>query len=104
MGLLGALTDAGPMNQRRLSELTLIDKSSVVLFLDALEADGWVRRVRDPNDRRAHIVEMTEEGAEKFRKLGDKMKLVQDAFLEPLSPEERILIRDLLQRLGSDRA
>ena len=40
LGVLGAIIDAGPMNQRRLSELTMIDKSSIVLFLDALEQGG----------------------------------------------------------------
>src|SRR3954453_2214138 len=63
MGILGALTDRGGMSQRRLCDVTLIEKSSMVLFLDALEAGGWVRRVRDPGDRRAHLVEMSEEGA-----------------------------------------
>lgn len=100
LGVLGALTDAGPMNQRRLSELTLIDKSSMVLLLDALEQGGWVRRVRDPADRRAHIVEMTKEGAERFAALGVKLKKVQNEFLAPLDAEEQELLVDLLFRLG----
>src|SRR5437868_3673008 len=66
LGVLGALTDRGPMSQRQLSELTLIEKSSMVLFLDALEEGGWVRRVRNSADRRAHIVEVTPEGAARF--------------------------------------
>ena len=102
LGVLGALTDAGPMNQRRLSALTLIDKSSMVLFLDDLEQDGWVRRVRDPGDRRAHIVEITEEGAARFAALGVKLKDVQDRFLAPLEEDERKHLVDLLTRLGSD--
>jgi DNA-binding MarR family transcriptional regulator len=101
LGVLGALTDAGPMNQRRLSELTLIEKSSMVLFLDTLEESGWVRRVRDPSDRRAHIVEVTEEGAAKFAVLGVKLKAVQDHFLAPLNEAERHLLVDLLSRVGS---
>jgi DNA-binding MarR family transcriptional regulator len=102
LGVLGALTDAGPMNQRRLSELTLIEKSSMVLFLDTLEDGGWVRRVRDPGDRRAHIVEITEEGAGRFAALGVKLKAVQDRFLAPLDESERDLLADLLSRLGSN--
>ena len=100
LGVLGALTDAGAMNQRRLSELTLIDKSSIVLFLDSLERDGWVRRVRDPEDRRAHIVEITREGAKKFTALGTKLKKVQDQFLSPLNKHEQKALVDLLMRLG----
>jgi DNA-binding MarR family transcriptional regulator len=102
LAVLGALTDRGPMSQRRLTELTLIEKSSMVLFLDALEEGGWVRRVRDPEDRRAHIVETTRDGAARFAKLGVKLKAVQDRFLARLSPSERERLVDLLTRLGSD--
>jgi DNA-binding MarR family transcriptional regulator len=101
LGVLGALTEAGPMNQRRLSDITSIDKSSIVLFLDDLEQGGWVRRVRDPDDRRAHIVEVTTQGAKRFAALGVKLKKVQDQFLSPLSEEEQALLVELLARLGS---
>jgi DNA-binding MarR family transcriptional regulator len=102
LGVLGALTDAGPMNQRGLSELTLIDKSSMVIFLDGLERGGWVRRVRDPEDRRAHIVEITDDGAARFAALGVKLKAVQDRFLAPLDGQERETLVDLLIRLATD--
>src|SRR4051812_20752001 len=96
MGVLGALTDRGGMSQRRLGEITQIEKSSMVLFLDALEAGGWVRRVRDPDDRRAHIVELTEEGAARFAAIAPRMKDVQDNFLAPLDERERAQLVDLL--------
>jgi DNA-binding MarR family transcriptional regulator len=102
LAVIGALTDRGPMSQRRLSELTLIEKSSMVLFLDALEDGGWVRRVRDPEDRRAHIVEITRDGAARFAKLGVKLKAVQDRFLARLSLREQYSLADMLTRLGSD--
>src|SRR6266542_1821887 len=102
LAVLGALTDRGAMSQRRLSELTHVEKSSMVLFLDALEDAGWVRRVRDPDDRRAHIVEITRDGAARFAKLGVKLKAVQDRFLARLSPSERECLVDMLARLGSD--
>jgi DNA-binding MarR family transcriptional regulator len=99
LAVLGALSDRGGMSQRRLGEITLIEKSSMVLFIDTLEAGGWVRRVRDPLDRRAHIVEMTEQGAARFATLGGRMKAVQDAFLTPLDETDRARLIDLLVRL-----
>ncbi|MGN6422178.1 MAG: MarR family transcriptional regulator [Asticcacaulis sp.] len=46
---------AAPCRSRSvLSKVTGIEKSSVVLFLDALEKDGWVERRPHPGDRRAH--------------------------------------------------
>jgi DNA-binding MarR family transcriptional regulator len=89
------------MNQRRLSEVTMIEKSSMVLFLDTLERSGWVRRVRDANDRRAQIVEMTESGAARFGEVGKKLKAAQDDFVEPLTEAELDQLTGLLARLGS---
>lgn len=100
LAVLGALDDRGPMNQRRLTEVTRVEKSSMVIFVDMLEAGGWVRRVRDSSDRRAQIVELTEEGLGKFRLLGPKMQDVQDRFLEPLSPEEQAMLVSLLMRVS----
>jgi DNA-binding MarR family transcriptional regulator len=100
LAVLGALADKGAMSQRRLGEVAQIEKSSLVLFLDALEAGGWVKRVVDPHDRRAHCVRLTAKGAAKFRKLGPSLKAVQDRFLMPLTAAERVQLVDLLQRLA----
>ena len=102
MGILGALSDRGGMSQRRLGEITQIEKSSIVLFVDALEAGGWVRRVADPEDRRAHIVEMTQEGAARFTALGLRMQEVQDAFVAPLDESERDQLVALLIKVTDD--
>ena len=101
LAILGALSDKGPMSQRQLGEVAQIEKSSLVLFLDSLEQDGWVKRDANPFDRRSHHVRLTESGAAKFRKLGPALKKVQDQFLAPLTLRERAQLIDLLQRLGA---
>ncbi len=100
LAVLGALADMGEMSQRQLGEVAQIEKSSLVLFLDLLEAGGWVKRDVDPSDRRANCVRLTAKGATEFRKLGPSLKKVQDRFLSPLSAAERIRLVDLLQRLA----
>ncbi|MGA7674727.1 MAG: MarR family winged helix-turn-helix transcriptional regulator [Rhizomicrobium sp.] len=100
LAVLGALADMGEMSQRQLGEVAQIEKSSLVLFLDLLEAGGWVKRGVNPHDRRAHCVRLTAKGAAEFRKLGPALKKVQDRFLSPLTAAERVQLVDLLQRLG----
>lgn len=100
LAVLGALADRGGMSQTRLCELARIEKSSMVIFVDALEAGGWVRRERDPQDRRAHIVQLTPEGARKFAALGSKLYRAQQQFLQPLNAAEVASLTDLLKRLG----
>jgi DNA-binding MarR family transcriptional regulator len=102
LAILGALNDRGSMSQRRLGDLTHIEKSSMVLFVDALEAGGWVRRVRDPKDRRAHKVALTAQGSRKFVELGLRLKGMQDDFLAPLTEKERETLVALLVRLTTD--
>jgi DNA-binding MarR family transcriptional regulator len=100
LAVLGALSDRGGMSQRRLGELIHIEKSSMVVYLDALEAGGWVLRKSDPQDRRAHVVELTPEGARKFAQLGPRLGAAQNRFLEPLSKQEIASLTEMLKRLA----
>jgi DNA-binding MarR family transcriptional regulator len=100
LAVLGVLSDRGGMSQRRLGEMAQIEKSSMVLYLDALESEGWVRREPDPDDRRAHIVQLTLKGARDFAKLGPGLLRAQQRFLEPLSAAEVVVFTGMLTRLA----
>jgi DNA-binding MarR family transcriptional regulator len=100
LAVLGALSDRGGMSQRRLGELTRIEKSSMVLFLDALEAGDWVLRKSDPQDRRANVVQLTPEGARRFAGLGPRLLAAQNRFLEPLTEKEIATLTEMLKRLA----
>lgn len=49
----------GNINQTTLGEELYLDKASVVRMLDYLEAEDCIRRVQNPQDRRAHLLELT---------------------------------------------
>lgn len=104
LGVLGALNDAGSMSQTRLCAITQFEKSTMVLFLDGLEAAGWVRRVKNPQDRRENVVELTPDGALKFRQLGPRLKAAEDALLAPLDTEARAMLVQLLTCIGQGPA
>jgi DNA-binding MarR family transcriptional regulator len=87
------------LTQTQLARLTGIEKSSLVLFLDALEGDGWVERRRHPTDRRSHIVHLTESGAARFEKVGEQLYIRQEENLGVLSAAERTQMLTLLGRL-----
>jgi DNA-binding MarR family transcriptional regulator len=82
-----------------LSKVSGIEKSSVVLFLDALEKDGWVERRPHPGDRRAHRVHLTENGRARFTQIGLKLKAAQDEALSVFAPDEREAFERYLLRL-----
>src|ERR1700742_1808759 len=51
-----------PQTQKDMCSAMHLDPNNCVLMLNEMEAAGHVRRVRDPQDRRRHIVEITGEG------------------------------------------
>lgn len=51
----------GALTQGNLAERLGIRGPTLVGQLDALEADGWVRRESAPNDRRSKVVRLTDE-------------------------------------------
>jgi MarR family transcriptional regulator for hemolysin len=49
----------GNINQTALGEELYLDKASVVRMLDYLEDEDCIRRVQNPQDRRAHLLELS---------------------------------------------
>src|SRR5215218_1423266 len=62
--------------------------SNMTTLVDRLEADGLVRRIDDPADRRSKRAELTELGREKADAGARVVEEVETAFAESLSPTE----------------
>jgi DNA-binding MarR family transcriptional regulator len=56
---LDIVENQGPMTAGRLAELSGLTTAAVTAVLDRLERAGYARRVRDSDDRRQVIVELT---------------------------------------------
>ncbi len=102
VAIMGALAKGEPHTQRELCEWTGIEKSSMVIFLDGLEKQGWIRRLRHPTDRRAHAVSLTPAGAERLAVLGPRLTQVEEQFTSALSAAQRKTLAALLTTLISE--
>ncbi|MDB5911253.1 MAG: MarR family transcriptional regulator [Massilia sp.] len=60
--LLFLARQAEPVRQRQITEFMRVENPTTVGILDGLEALGYIRRLPDPHDRRAKLVELTAEG------------------------------------------
>lgn len=96
--LASALNTPG-LSQRALSLATGIEKSSVVLFVDMLEREGWLRRELHPSDRRTHALYVTEAGLAQLAQIGPKLRDTEERFLSALSQAERQALADSLTKL-----
>jgi DNA-binding MarR family transcriptional regulator len=72
---------------------------NVIRMVQALESDGWVRRVQSESDRRVMFVELTDNGFERFRSLLPQAMGIWEELQEGLSSEEQALLSHLLAKL-----
>jgi MarR family transcriptional regulator, transcriptional regulator for hemolysin len=89
--------------QIQLAELCALDKTTMVVTVDALEAAGLAERRPSATDRRARIIAVTEAGAEKVREADAIVAEIYADVLGSLPAASRDGVLDGLQRLVSDR-
>ena len=94
MKLLGALHRAGPKIMSELSEELGVTPRNVTALVDALEGEGFVRRVPHASDRRATVIELTAAGARHGRKMasGSHMEAIAELFRGLTADEQKQLL------------
>jgi DNA-binding MarR family transcriptional regulator len=86
------------ISQRQLADLADIDAMSIVRILDRMEADGWVERRADPQDRRARRLAVTAKAAPILDQILEIGTATRTEVLEGLSVQQRDLLVSLLER------
>ena len=99
VAILMTLRDLGPLSQQELGERLRIDPSNMVAFLNALEDEGFLVRKRDPDDRRRHIVEITQQGIDRCPVCFEPVSALEDELLAGLSAQEQRVLNRMLSRI-----
>ena len=95
---LAYLRDVAIAPQQLMCEIFGIDANNMVLLLNELEDVGYVARIRDPADRRRHLVELTDAGRAALERAEIAQGAIEDELLGALSVQERATLRELLAR------
>ena len=82
---------------RELAQALACDNSNVTGIVDRLEARGLVERRASTDDRRVKMLVVTEAGKDLRRRVKARMEEPPEA-LKRLTPEEQVLLRDLLRK------
>jgi len=103
---LSYLRDHDRSPQQELAEAFCMDANNVVLLLNELEDRGHIARLRDPGDRRRHLVELTAAGRGALKSAERAQESIEDEVLQALDPQERAILWQLLTRAlyGSEPA
>ncbi|MEX0170571.1 MarR family winged helix-turn-helix transcriptional regulator [Streptomyces sp. LMG1-1-1.1] len=87
--------------QAQLAEIGDMDKTTMVVTVDALEKAGLAERRPSSADRRARIIAVTEEGAKVARESQRIVDGVHESALGSLPEEEREVLVRALNRLAT---
>src|SRR5215210_5215217 len=94
--LLGLLHERGALTQRELGALMDVDPSILVTLLNPLEADGYLSRQRDADDRRRHVVTIARRGEKQLERAAQAQRDAEDELLAGLTKTQRAQLRRLL--------
>ncbi len=97
--VLAGLHDFGPIAQHELAASLGFNRSHLVGYLDHLEHAGHVSRVRDPDDRRRQIVELTPSGSRLAAELIATARAVENTRFDVLDTAEVAALTRLLRRV-----
>ncbi|ERJ18079.1 5'-methylthioadenosine phosphorylase protein [Salinisphaera shabanensis E1L3A] len=94
-----ALEANAELRQSDLAEWLDLDRTTVTYLIDSLEERAWIERQRDPADRRAHIVRLTDAGTVALADIRPAAQAATQELLTPLDDDEQAQLRALLARL-----
>ena len=95
---LTLLRDHGGSTQQALAGALRIDPTNLVGLLNELETDGLISRRRSSEDRRRHIIELTDRGTRHLARAEAGLAAAEDEVLSGLDEAERETLYQLLQR------
>ncbi|SCE73198.1 DNA-binding transcriptional regulator, MarR family [Micromonospora chokoriensis] len=98
---LTVLRAGGGTGQQALATILEMDSTNIVGLLNDLEAKQLIERRRSPEDRRRHVVELTEDGAKRLSEAECALAGAEDEVLGALGPDERETLYELLSRASA---
>lgn len=97
--VLSTLQSGGRIRMNELSAALGVVPRTVTTIVDALEKDGMVVRQADPADRRATLLEITQEGLTQLRRFRAMHDSAAAELFDVLTATERHQLARLLRRL-----
>ncbi|OCQ22076.1 MarR family transcriptional regulator [Pseudoalteromonas luteoviolacea] len=85
---------------KQVCELANMDKSTVSRAIKQLEEKQLLRLTKHPADKRASVLQATEEGLKLYKQLTPKAKEWESALLSNFTDNEKAVFRELIAKLS----
>jgi DNA-binding MarR family transcriptional regulator len=100
--VMAVLGDSGPLTQRDLTRLTVMDKVAVNRACKVLEDRGLASRRPNAQDGRSHLLELTSAGTRMHDEIMPLALEMQRRLFARFAPEEVAHFRQLLDRIRGE--
>ena len=99
-GALEVLYHKGPLPVQAICEKVLIANSSMSYVIENLIKKQLIDKIKDPSDRRIHIVHLTDKGIMLFDEVYPKHLAHMRSVIDVLDENEEKELQSLLKKLG----
>jgi MarR family transcriptional regulator, organic hydroperoxide resistance regulator len=97
--VLAALVDLGTSTINRLSDLTVVDRTTLSRTLDRMERNGLVARKRVEADKRSYEMRLTAGGRAMFRRIWPVMSYHNARAIAGLSERELARLKAIIKKM-----
>lgn len=98
-GVLIKIDETPNLSQKEIADELKIDRTTMVSFVDHLEALKYLTRTKNAQDRRSYCLTITEQGKQVVENCWDSLKESQIKIISSLSDEEAKLFNQLLMKI-----
>src|ERR1700742_2589957 len=97
--VLAIIRDNPGMRQRTLAELLMVREPNMTRMIQGLQASGLISREIDKTDRRAFHLVLTDKGRALMQSVQNRLDTLEERLLGGLDAQERLKLRDYLDRI-----
>ncbi|MFI4928746.1 MAG: MarR family winged helix-turn-helix transcriptional regulator [Burkholderiales bacterium] len=101
--LLMLLLANGATPAKHLARTLRLSSPNLTMLIDRMQAKHWLRRERNPADRRSQMIVLSAEGLALARRAQAAAKTMENGLLRRLSRAERAMLIELLTKVAAHR-
>lgn len=98
-GILLFIKDNPNSSQKTISERLQIDRTSMVSHVDHLESLNFVKRTKNPYDRRAYSLVITKKGSDVLESCWNLLQSIELEVLSPITKQEKETLKKTLLKI-----